>query len=443
MLGKSQAHTLNRQQRRALDKTQRPREIAAVHYNRGNALQNAHRLKDALKSYDRAIDLDPSLTFAHNNRGNVFRKLGQMDKAIACYSEAIALNPDYAIAHNNRGDVLRMLRRFDEALVCFQRAQQIAPDFAGAHQNEYLLSLLVGNFGHGWRKMECRWGSSTFDSPMRNFPQPLWLGDSSLAGKTILLHSEQGFGDTIQFCRYIPMVAARGARVLLEVEEPLLKLLVGIPGLQEIIPKGGRLPEFDVHCPLMSLPLAFDTRLDTIPSATPYLSAPADAPRDWTAAIGSKCRPRIGLAWSGNPNQGNDERRSLALSEMKGLLDLDATFVSLQKEIRHTDRVPLAQSDILNLGESLEDFADTAALISELDLVITVDTSVAHLAGALGKPVWLLLAYIPDWRWLLDRDDSPWYPTARLFRQTESRAWGGVFARVREALVTFVPSEAA
>ena len=240
----------------------------------------------------------------------------------------------------------------------------------------------------------------------------------------------------------MPLVAARGAKVILEVQQPLHALMTGLAGAAHVVVRGSPLPEFDVHCPLLSLPLAFGTRLETIPSAHAYLSAPARHSTDWQTRLAAHRHPRIGLAWSGNAGHERDRERSIGLREILPLLAAEATFVSLQKDIRAEDAAVLEQrGDILDLGQELGDFSDTAALMAQLDLIITVDTSVAHLAGALGKPVWILLTYVPDWRWLLGRDDSPWYPTARLFRQDGARTWDGAIARVRDAALRFVESE--
>ena len=279
---------------------------------------------------------------------------------------------------------------------------------------------------------------------MRNFPQPLWLGGEDIGGKTILLHSEQGFGDTIQFCRYVPLVAGRGARVVLEVEAPLQPLMAMLAGPTQVVAKGGALPDFDLHCPLLSLPLAFKTDLETIPSHVPYLRAPSQKLAEWETRLGEKRRPRIGLAWSGNAAHERDSDRSIGLAALLPLLNVEATFVSLQKDVRPADAAVLGRcGDILQFGDAFRDFADTAALVSKLDLVISVDTSIVHLAGALGIPVWVLLSYIPDWRWLLDRDSSPWYPTARLFRQNDTCTWDSVIMRVREAALEFVEGRSA
>ncbi len=401
--------------------------------NRGAALKQLRRLDESLASYDKVLTLRPDDVEALIGRGAVLHELKRLDDALANYDAALALNPDHPEASINRGHVLQDLKRFDEALASYRHAQAVEPDHADAHCGEALVSLLTADFERGWAKNEWRWRSPLSGSPPRPFSQPLWLGAESIERKTILLHSEQGLGDTIQFGRYVPLVAARGARVILEVEEPLRRLMTGLPGVSQCVAKGEPLPDFDLHCPLLSLPLAFATRLETIPAPIPYLAVPRPA-CDWEARLGTR-RPRIGLAWSGNPRHQNDSNRSIGLDALSPLFDIAATFVSAQKDVRPGDQAVLeAQNGIRDVASSLASFADTAALISRLDLVISVDTSVAHLAGALGRPVWILLPFVPDWRWLLDRHDSPWYPTARLFRQTDNREWGDVVARVRDAL---------
>jgi len=295
--------------------------------------------------------------------------------------------------------------------------------------------MLTGDFDRGWQKIEWGWIAARQRNVKRSFAQPQLFGSHELKGKTVLLHAEQGFGDMIQFCRYVPLVAERGARVILEVYEPLRELMGSLPGVAQIVTTGEPLPDYDLHCPLLSLPLALGAGSATIQSQTPYMRASPQTVTDWNDRLGPRHRPRIGLAWSGRPSHDNDHNRSMRLSTLLSpLACFDATFVSLLKDVRGDDAPVLQDSDVLDFGKELKTFADTAALIANLDLIITVDTSVAHLAGALAKPVWILLPFTPDWRWLLDRDDSPWYPTARLFRQDETREWDGVMARVRAAL---------
>jgi len=354
------------------------------------------------------------------------------------------IRPGDAEILSNRGLVLQDMMWFGEALASYDRALTVRPDFAAARHNEALCRLLMGDFERGWKMHESRWETKQLKAKRRHFSQPLWLGSTGFAGKTILLHAEQGLGDTIQFCRYVPRVAKRGGRVVLEVQRPLHELMRTLAGTAEIVSAGDPLPDFDVHCPLLSLPSAFGTERETIPSAMPYLEAPSSAVMDWATRLRAKRGARIGLAWAGNPGHNNDHNRSIGLARLLPLLDIDATFISLQKDVRAEDASVLAdRSDLLHFGDALTDFCDTAALISNLDLVIAADTSVAHLAGALGKPVWVLLPLVPDWRWLLDRTTSPWYPTARLFRQDDTRRWDRVIGRVREALGDFVHRAAA
>jgi tetratricopeptide (TPR) repeat protein len=408
--------------------------------NRGIALHALGRDQEALASFDRALALRPDYPEALSHRGVTLDAMKRPDEALASYDRAIALKPDYADAYGNRGATLYNLKRLDAALVDFDRALALRPDLPEVHWNQASARLITGDFARGFAEYEWRWQREAMIAIKRDFPQPLWRGED-VAGKTILLHSEQGFGDSIQFCRYVPAMAARGARVILEVEAPLQRLMTTLAGNADVIAKGSPLPAIDTYCPLLSLPLVFGTRLETVPSVAPYLYAQAQDVATWKAQLDGKRRPCIGLVWSGNQTHLRDADRSIALAALLPLTDVNASFVGVQKDVRESDvGVLTAHTDILQVGDKLDDFADTAALIAALDLVITVDTSVAHLAGALGKPVWLLLPYIPDWRWLLDRETSPWYPTARLFRQDESRNYDGVIARVRDALSRAIES---
>jgi tetratricopeptide (TPR) repeat protein len=411
-------------------------DYAEARYNRGNALHALKRFEEALADYEHALAPRPDYVEALANRGVTLHEQRRFDEALASYDRALAARSDYAEAFVNRGVTLHELKRFDEALASYDRAIALRPDYAQAHFNEGVCRMLIGDFDRGWQKLEWGWETEQLRNAERAFSQPPWLGSDEIAGKTVLLHGVHGFGDTIQFCRYVPLVVERGARVILEVKEPLRELMGTLPGAAHIVSRGEPLPDFESHCPLLSLPLALGTRLATIPSQTPYLRASPQAVMDWNRRLGPRHRPRIGLAWSGRPEHNNDHNRSMRLSTLlPPLAGFNATYVSLQPEVR-ADDAPLLQSrgDVLHFGEELKSYADTAALIANLDLVVSVDTSVAHLAGALAKPVWILLPFMPDWRWLLDRDDSPWYPTARLFRQDETRTWDGVMARVRAAL---------
>jgi tetratricopeptide (TPR) repeat protein len=408
----------------------RPDHAEALN-NRGVTLQQLRRFEEALASYDRALAVRADYADALNNRGVALNQLQRFEEALASHDQALAVRPDYADALSNRGNTLLQLKRFDAALASYDRALALRPDYAEAHFNKSLLQLLQGDFDAGWRAYEWRWSNENLKLARRDFAQPLWLGEAVTAGKTVLLHSEQGFGDTIQFCRFAPLVAARGLRVLLEVPAPLKDLMASLAGVAEVISANDRLPHFDWHCPLHSLPLALGTPIETIPAHVPYLSAPQESLRRWSAALGPSHRLRVGVAWSGTAMHRNDANRSIKLRALLPLLDVDAGFVSLQRDVRTDDaRVLHDCGDLVHFADALESFADTAAVIASLDLVISVDTSVAHLAGALAKPVWILLPFVPDFRWLLDREDSPWYPTARLFRQDSPGDWPGVIGRV-------------
>jgi tetratricopeptide (TPR) repeat protein len=417
--------------------TLRP-DYAEALCNRGLTLHELKRFEEAVASYDRALTLWPNFAEALSNRGATLHELKRFEEALTSYDRAVALRPGYAKALFNRGVTLNELKRFEEALASYDRAVTLRPHYAEAHWNEALMMLLTGDFSRGWLKYEWRWKNDSI-TPNRNFSQPLWLGADAIDGKSILLYCEQGLGDAVQFCRYVPLVAARGARVILEVDRSLHELMSTLAGATQVISRGDALPDFDLQCPLLSLPLAFETRHETIPAVTPYLHAPIQASKYWQTRLGPKARPRIGIVWSGSPRHKNDQNRSISLRSLIPLLDIEATFVSLQKDVRADDVMVLQErSDVLHFGDALEDFSDTAALISNLDLVISVDTSVAHLAGALAKPCWVLLPSVPDWRWMLDREDSPWYPTVRLFRQEETRAWDNVIAHVHAALLELV-----
>jgi len=410
---------------------------AEAYNNRGIALQVLKRHDAAIQSFERAIALNPGYADAFNNCGNVLKEIKRYDEALACYDKALAIKPDFAEVLSNRGSVLHELKRYDEALASYDQALAIKPDYAEAHWNESVCRLLIGDFKRGWEKHEWRWKIDALNIARRNFSQPLWLGNEGIAGKTILLHAEQGFGDTIQFARYAQAVAEKGARVILEVQPTLRPLLSDISGPYQVLSQGEPLPGFDFHCPLLSLPLAFNTRLESIPCSIPYLSARAPAVKKWKEKLGQNDAhgPRVGFVWSGNPAHKNDHNRSIALSRLVALGDLGVMPVSLQNAVRPEDeRVLAANKHILHFGSELKDFSDTAALVSLMDLVISVDTSVAHLAGALGKPVWILLPFAPDWRWLVDREDSPWYPSARLFRQPTIGDWDSVIDAVRQQL---------
>jgi tetratricopeptide (TPR) repeat protein len=422
-----------------------------AHNNRGNALNALGRHTDAVGSYDKAVGFAPKYAEAYNNRGNALYHLGRADEAAASYELAIAIRPDYAEAYNNRGNALSSLQRCEPALASYDRAVALKPDYAEALFNKSVLLLLMGRFAEGWRLYEWRKKKAN-PIAARDYPQPLWLGESDIVGKTILLTEEQGLGDTIQFCRYAPLLAQHGARVILEVPPQLTRLAASLSGVAQVVETGRPLPAFDLHCPLLSLPLAFGTELATIPSAIPYLKADPDQSKAWKHRLGAKTKLRVGLVWSGGirPNQpvSVNQRRNIELAKFAALKNPNVAFYSLQKgqpgeaELAELKGSRWNAPDILDFTGALGDFSDTAAFMDNLDLVITVDTAAAHLAGALGKPVWILNRFDTDWRWLLERTDSPWYPTARLFRQAKPGDWDGAIRRVKAELDQLAASAA-
>jgi tetratricopeptide (TPR) repeat protein len=410
---------------------------------RATSLRNLKRFEESLADNLRSHELAPDNVETLNNVGDVLTALGRHEEAVTWFDRAIACRPGFVLAFINKGAALVQLKRLDEAMDTWRHVNSLDPGNAEADWNLSLLELLAGDFEAGWPRREARWNSKLRPGVYPRFSEPMWLGKEPVEGKTILVHVDEGLGDTIQFVRYVPMLAARGARVILVVAKALHPLLSGFPGVSECLMVADKLPPFDMHCPICSLPLAFGTRLDTIPSATSYLPAPPPERRKaWEDRLGPRGRLRVGLVWSGSPKHSNDLNRSLSLQTLSCILDVEATFISLQKDPRPNDKAVLEQRpDIVDLTAHFSDFVETAALVSCLDLVITVDTSVAHLAGALGCPTWILLPYVPDYRWMLDRDDSPWYSSMRLFRQTVTRDYQSVLDRVRSELRALIASQ--
>ena len=408
-------------------------DYADAYSNRGDALRELKRLDEALASYDRAISIKPDYADAYSNRGNALRELKRLDEALVSYDRAISIRPDHAEAYSNRGVVLQEFLRLDEALASYDRAISIKPDYADAHSNLSLCHLLEGNFQDGWQEYEWRLKRKNIKKTagIRNFSQPLWLGKESLKDKTILLHSEQGLGDTIQFCRYALLVVQLGANAILEVQRPLVNLLKNLEGISQIFSQGDTLPEFDYQCPLLSLPLAFKTDLHSIPPVSQHITSDREKVTKWKTKLRDNFKLRVGLVWSGSAGHENDHNRSLTLAQLLPHLSSNMEYVCLQKEVRDIDKVLLEQhSELKYFSDALEDFTDTAALCELMDFVISVDTSVAHLACTLGKQTWVILPYSPDWRWLLDRDDNPWYPEAKLYRQEKIGDWDSVLRKV-------------
>jgi len=396
----------------------------------GLALQALGRMDEAAARYRQALALNPSFAEAHNNLGNVLKAQGELEQAIRLYERALALNPDYVDAHSNLGLSLQLLGRFEEAAEHYQQAIALNPEYAHARWNQALLQLLFGDFASGLRNYEWRWHSA---NKPRNLQRRQWRGEP-LNGARILLDVEQGLGDTLQFLRYLPLVQAAGGAVVLGVPANLRRLVTELPDLAYLGGSGEPLPEFEWHCPLMSLPVAFGTTLATIPAQVPYLLVPEDAQRKAATLPWPASGLRVGIAWAGSPTHLGDRFRSIPFPLLEPLLHVEGVhFFSLQLGAEGA-QLAASQALITDLAPAITDLADTAALMQQLDLVIAVDTAVVHLAGALGRPVWVMLPFSPDWRWLLGREDSPWYPTMRLFRQPQFGDWPSVVEAVHAAL---------
>ena len=447
---------------------------SGIAYNLGNALTEEYRFEEAAAAYRKAIELRPDYVAAWLNLGNALREKGAFDEALAAYGKVLELQPDHSggllnlgnlrrelgeptaarellakvterepanfRAWNNLGSTRRELGDLPGALAAYRRCLEIAPDHAEGHLNLAMALLAAGDFENGWREYEWRWeGAAEARRHRRHFPMPQWKGEP-IAGRSIILHAEQGLGDALQFVRYAERVARRGARVILECHPPLKRLFDLLPGIERVVPQGEGLPITDFHCSLMSLPFAFATRLACIPAATPYLWADPALVRQWAARLAGDPRPRVGIVWAGNPRRSDpgahllDRRRSLAFATLAPLLAVAGVrFLSLQKG----EGAPALPAAVEDYTADLHDFADTAALVRNLDLVISVDTSVAHLAGGLGVPVWNLSRFDACWRWLTGRDDTPWYPTMRLLRQPAYGEWEPVIARAAAGLAAW------
>jgi len=348
--------------------------------------------------------------------------------ALKSFDRAIQIDPLCAQFHFNRGNVLMRMGRAEEACESLCRATELQPGFHEALWNRGMAHLILGDYGQGWKYYESRFEARRVQP--RVFPAPTWRGEEDLRGKTLLLHAEQGLGDAIQFCRFAESVKLKGARVLLEVPEQLVRIVASLAGPDEIFFRGQPLPHFDLHCPLMSVPLALNITLDSIPKRDGYLRSNDDTKLEWIGRLGHAVKPRVGLVWSGNAEFKGEKERRLPLEELVSQLPVGFEYVSLKKEIEEGDSQILDTFGIKHFGYILRDFAETAALVDLMDLVVSSDTSVAHLSGALGKPTWVLLPFAPDWRWLLDRKDSPWYRSIKLYRQSRDGAFGPLIKRV-------------
>ncbi len=403
---------------------------ARAHNNLGGVLHMQGRLAEALACYRRALELDPALPEAAHNYASIARDARALDNAAEGYRALLARNPGDADAWTNLGNALRELDRHDEALQAFSRALELDPAHAEAHFSSAFVFLLRGDYARGWKEYEWRWRRPIEAALLERFGAPIWDG-RTLQGGCILLHAEQGLGDTLQFARYAPLVAARCREVVLECQPELAGLMRGVAGIARVISRGDALPRFDAHAPLLSLPAIFGTNLETIPWNGPYIrTAPANLPPEG---------PRVGLAWAGRPEQWDDRKRSLTLERLAPLAKVPGvSWFSLQKgEAAAAAANPPPGMHLADLGPRIKDFSDTASFVSALDLVVTVDTSVAHLAGAMGARTWVLVAHAPDWRYHLAREDNPWYPGMRLFRQPRDGDWDGAIAALRDALRGF------
>lgn len=413
-----------------------PRHVIA-RINRGNALAETGELERALVDYDEALKLAPGHPLALYNRGNALHALGRDAEAVRAYDQALMAMPQHASALRNRGLALAAINRHQEAVASYGRALAVKPGDADAHFNTSLSLLTLGDYARGFAEYEWRWKRTGMNLKPR-FRQPLWLGETPLGGKTILLHAEQGLGDTIQFARYATLLARGGAEVILEVQPELKDLLSQVEGVAGVLGRGEALPAFDVHCPLMSLPLALKTTPQNIPAEIPYLRASEDRIAKWRPKLEALSAPRVAIAWSGRATHVNDRNRSLTLAMLEPLLAMpNVRFVSIQRELRAADADRLAADPrILHVGGELDDFSDTAAVLALADLTICVDTSATHLAGALGRPVWALIPFQPDWRWGLTGNRTPWYPGVELFRQPEPGDWSNVINQMTVKLAS-------
>ena len=409
---------------------------AAGQNHLGNLQRAAGRFAEAVETYRLGLVLAPREAVLHYNLAAAYQGTGELTRALDSYQRALQYKPDLVDAYRSLGGVLQSLDRHEEALAAYRRGSEIGPDDGMIRADLALCLLRLGQFEEGWRVHEHRFAVE----PARPLDQPLWLGESPLEGRSILLHSEQGLGDTIQFARYIPMVARAGGRVILGAPQLLGPLLQQIEGVAALAPRLDALPPYDVHCPLMSLPLAFNTRLDEIPWSGPYLAAPQDRVESWRArfadlAPGFEDLPRIGIAWRGSPLHKNDANRSIPLTRFLEGLREGPLYLVLMNKVTDEERTILAdRPDILFVGDEMADFGDTAALCALSDMIATVDTSSAHLAGAMGRRTLILLPKPCDWRWMLEREDTPWYPTATLLRQHVNGDWSVPLERLKSLL---------
>lgn len=408
-----------------------PGHFPSLHYL-GAARLEGGEPELALAAFDKALALNPRSPETLYNRAKTLGALGRTEEEIQVYQQLARVKPSAAV-HVNMGVAYRELHRHEDSLKQFRQALLMDPDNVLARCNRALTNLLLGNYEHGWREYEWRWQDGT---ERHGVAGRLWLGDADIKGKTLLLHSEQGLGDTLQFARFASRVCELGAKVILQVQRPVLDFVSTLKGFDgRIVPRDEAVTDFDFHCPLLSLPLALKTTLSSLPGEIPYLGADPARVEEWRVRLGPASRPRVGLVWGVSLANKKGLHRSMPLSALRPLLDLDMEFISLQKELSEADRQEAATMPKLReLGSGLGDFADTAALVRNLDLVICVDTSVTHVAAAMGQPAWVMVPFNSDWRWMAERGDSPWYPTVRVFREPAPGNWEPLVRAVRSAL---------
>lgn len=392
------------------------------YFKLANELRKANQLFSAVAYYRKSISINPNNASVYNELGNTLLELGHMKSAVVSYKDAITINPKSSILYSNLGIALQGLKQLDDAIDAYDNAIMLDSNDAESYWNKSIALLLKGDFQQGLPLLEWRWQNRKLGNTIFPSSRPLWLGREEIVGKTILLRSEQGLGDTIQFCRYAIKVKELGATVILQVQDPLVELLKNIEGVDQII-SSSQFPKYNFHCPLLSLPLAFNTTLESIPNSSPYIQIENSKIQVWKDRLGTQTKKRIGLAWSGSSIHINDKNRSISLAELVSYLPDNFEYVCLQKEIKPEEVDILINSRVKYFNQEIKDFTDTGALCELMDTVISVDTSVAHLSGALAKPTWVLLPYVPDWRWLLNSNTNPWYPSIKLFRQEEIHNW--------------------
>lgn len=412
---------------------------AEVIYNLGKVYDDLGMVAEAVKSYSKAVSIDPKLTSAYINLGDINVDIANYEEALTNYNAALMADPSNNDALVNRGVTFHLMKRFDEALSSFDHAILINKNCAGAHFNKALTLISLGRYQEGWEEYEWRWAYERFTSPLRIFNSPLWLGKESLNGKTIFIYSEQGLGDTIQFCRYLILLGEKVDSIFVEVEQSLISIIESMGLGIKITQKGEKIPEHDYHCPMMSLPLAIKTHNSLPPYTHRYLTANRELVASWQARLGKVSIPRVGIVWRGSAGHQNDRNRSIGLNDLMAYLPEGCQYISLQKDPTQNERLLLESNPIyLNYSEHLDDFQDTAALVASLDLVIGVDTSTIHLSGALGVNTWLLLSYVQDWRWPPTGCQSPWYKSMRILRQSPDQEWAPVLDGLRLELLRFI-----